>query len=352
MLTFGKHRGKTFEYVFENDFNYCNWCLKQTPHNQNMKDFAAFVKQNIENKPLKIPNGIINVSELYGYYCNASGFVDLLQGLNIQTIELDSNLLSETTLPRNINGTFVDYLIRYQVCELLHREFHDERFERYVNGYKGEHISSYGITLRFPTVNHVPQKYKHYIRERDSIREIDDSFYVEIKEIMRESYGKMKFFTATPNDVLNVSLSHMLFFGEGTAYNYFNHFQDNEIFVTCEDLKGWVSRKLANNEGGDVLCNPTLGVPELKLKGDADLIIGEELIDIKCHSFDTGTNINDFTQLFIYVCLYFVRTGNRCNRITIFNPMLRYEKSIDLSRWNNFEPMIDLLRRRVQSEAT
>lgn len=351
MLTFGKYRGKTFEHVYDIDINYCDWVVSLPLSNsKNMKDFVAFVNTKRQNEgPRRITNGLINVSALSPCYRRVPEFLDLVNGLNIETTPLRGTLIPETRLPGNTHGVYLDYLIRYQVCCALHREFEDMRCESICLR------EGYGPLVMSPKVEELdlPQSFKRHIWKPDQNgpSEIDIVFYEEIKELMRTGYMKMKSFTATPNDVLNVSLSHLLFFGEVTAYNHFNHFQEAGSSPTYEKLEEWVQRKLANNEG-EVLCNPALGVAELKLQGDADIIIGDELIDIKCHSTFTGLYIYDFIQLFIYACLYFVMTGKRCKRITIFNPRLQYEKSIDLTGWNNFEPMIDLLRRRVQSEAT
>ena len=65
--------------------------------------------------------------------------------------------------------------------------------------------------------------------------------------------------------------------------------------------------------------------------------------------YNIGENINDYVQLFIYISLYFIKTGIKCKKITILNPVLSYEKYIDLSDWNNFDEIINLLKKRIIS---
>jgi hypothetical protein len=42
-LGFGKHYGKTFAYVYMNDYSYCNWVTKQNPHTFSMYDFQQYI---------------------------------------------------------------------------------------------------------------------------------------------------------------------------------------------------------------------------------------------------------------------------------------------------------------------
>mmetsp|Transcript_23235 Transcript_23235/g.44564 ORF Transcript_23235/g.44564 Transcript_23235/m.44564 type:complete len:610 (-) Transcript_23235:76-1905(-) len=46
VFSFGKHRGKTFQYVVENNRGYAAWCLEQKNLRSQLRDFAAYVRKS------------------------------------------------------------------------------------------------------------------------------------------------------------------------------------------------------------------------------------------------------------------------------------------------------------------
>lgn len=44
VLTFGKHTGKTYDFVRQNDVAYCNWVLKQMNVNNKMLHFQTYLR--------------------------------------------------------------------------------------------------------------------------------------------------------------------------------------------------------------------------------------------------------------------------------------------------------------------
>jgi len=44
-LSFGKHSGFTYSFVYENDKKYCAWCLGQDP--KYFKRFQDYIRQRI-----------------------------------------------------------------------------------------------------------------------------------------------------------------------------------------------------------------------------------------------------------------------------------------------------------------
>ena len=45
VMTFGKHVGKTFDWVVENDLRYAKWALQNEDPSPLMKEFADYVKE-------------------------------------------------------------------------------------------------------------------------------------------------------------------------------------------------------------------------------------------------------------------------------------------------------------------
>jgi hypothetical protein len=355
MITFGKYKNKTFDYVLNKDIGYCNWCISEWENNSpwiqketpRITDFINFI---IKKRWNMIPTGQINCSQLSPYYYNYDKFMCLLNNLHIQIKKLNNITFSNTQLPSNINGIYIDYFIRYKICSILKREFNDHRCN---------FIRTACSILNMNDINKLPCYLKQcidfdkYLYDEDgrpvdehSIqKELSQVLHDKITEIIEKSYRNMKNYTANYNDILNVSLCHSLFFGETQAYYYFNYF-DKNYHYDDGNLQEYFQAKMSNNED-KVLCNPTLGSMDLKLGADADLIIDKELLDIKCSSRKIGENMNDFIQLFIYASLYYKQTGIKCKKLTILNPILNYEKYIELTNWDEFDNILELLALRV-----
>lgn len=333
MINFGKYKNKPYDYVLKNDIKYCNWILTQTTAHTGMNDFINFLKLNENN--IKIPKGDINCSQLSLYYNNDYEFLNLFNDLNIEHNILNFKI-DKILLPPDINGIYIDYLIRYKICIELNTEFNDNRCNIFISGFH-------------PNFNKVDiDKLQLKIKSNIELNKeyIYDDLYYTLKEIVEQSYNNMKNFTAINNDILNVSLCHSLYFGEVKACEYFNYFIDNNVNDNYDNLQNYIKNKI-NFKKENVFCNPILGNRDLKIGADADIIIDKELIDIKCSKYIIGDNIKDFTQLIIYICLYFHKTGIKCDKITIFNPILSYEKNINLSNWNNFDKIITILKNRI-----
>ena len=96
----------------------------------------------------------------------------------------------------------------------------------------------------------------------------------------------------------------------------------------------------------NILCNPDLGNRELEILADADLIIDNEIIDFKCSKNLIGEEINDYIQIFIYACLYFIKNNIKCKKISIINMQKNIVYYIDLTNWNNYDNFINILKMR------
>lgn len=279
-----------------------------------MNDFINFLKQK-ENIKEQIkenmiePTGCINCSQLSKYYKKNNDFLNLLNDLHIEHNKVNFQISQLSLLPNNVNGVYTDYLIRYKICVELKREFYDDRCCLFL----GKDKSFFDIEM--PPY-----------------------------EMMFKSYENMRTSNATDNDILNVSLCHFFSFKEYDERKYFNYFI-NKKEDNYDQLQQFIKNKINAKE--NILLNPTLGNIDMQIGADADIIIDKELIDIKCSINKLGCQMSDFTQLILYVCLYYYQTGIKCNKITILNPVLSCEKSVDLSGWNNFDKVISILRKRV-----
>lgn len=304
LIKFGQYKEKTYEYVMKNDIKYCEWILtQQKTSSQYMIHFQKFVKENIEDKlrnkydinELKNKNSM-NCSDLSKYMKYDKNIIDLIKDYKI-TINKISNeqTIEEFSLPNNIFGIFIDYLIRYEICKKKMIEFNDNRANATLSG---------------------------------EIITIDDKEFM-LSEDIYNSYNNMKQNNVTMQDILNVSICHSFFFAEVSALKYINH---NNIISNkqYDNIIKWIDMKILNK--GIILCNPILGDTKLKIGADADLILDDELIDIKTSKHNQiGNNINDFIQLFVYASLYYKKYNKYINKLTIFNPLYLTEYSIEIN---------------------
>lgn len=305
LIKFGQYKNQTYEYVIKNDIKYCEWILtQQYTSSQYMLHFQKFIKENIEDRlrnkydinKLKNKNSMI-CSDLSEYMKYDKNIIDLIKDYKI-TINKISNekTIEEFSLPNNIFGIFIDYLIRYEICKKKMIEFNDNRANATLGG---------GVTIC--------KNNKEYTLNED----------------IEKSYAKMKQNNATMKDILNVSICHSFFFAEVSALEYINH---NNIISNKQynNIIKWIDIKILNKN--IILCNPTLGDAKLKIGADADLILDDELIDIKTSKYNKiGNNITDFIQLFVYASLYYKKTKKYINKITIFNPLYLMEYSIEIN---------------------
>jgi hypothetical protein len=298
LINFGKYKGQTYDYVIKNDIKYCNYIITQESSYQPMIKFKNFIQNNIEEQfkknydinKLKNKNGI-KCSDLSEYMKYDENIINLIKDCKI-TINKISNkqTIEDFSLPNDIFGIFIDYLIRYEICKKKMIEFNDNR--------------------------------ANSIHCNNIIKEF-------IFEYIYNSYNNMKQNKATMQDILNVSICHSCYFCNFNALEYINY---NNIISNKQynNINKWIDMKILNKN--IILCNPTLGDAKLNISADADLILDNELIDIKTSKYNKiGNNIIDFIQLFVYASLYYNKTKKYINKLTIFNSLYLIEHSIDIN---------------------
>ena len=99
-------------------------------------------------------------------------------------------------------------------------------------------------------------------------------------------------------------------------------------------------KKLINDK--IVFCNPDLN--DGLIFGDADLIIENEVLDIKTSS-KKDINIEYTLQLLLYTSLARYK-GMKIDKISIFNPLLGIYHYCDVSSWNKNEELLDYLHNK------
>jgi len=124
-----------------------------------------------------------------------------------------------------------------------------------------------------------------------------------------------------------------------------DNLKDNEMIDAdfLDKLISYCKQKVERHD--TILCNPTIGDGKY-IKADCNLIVDDTIIDIKTSTNkNTGNKIEDYYQLLIYAALC-RKLNMNIKRITIFNPLFGYEKSIDISAWND-EELYDTMIQKI-----
>ena len=106
-----------------------------------------------------------------------------------------------------------------------------------------------------------------------------------------------------------------------------------------KDINTFV-KKLINDK--IVFCNPDLN--DGLIFGDADLIIENEILDMKTSS-KKDINIEYTLQLLLYTSLARYK-GMKIEKISIFNPLLGMYHYCDVSQWNKNEELLEYLHNK------
>lgn len=351
-ITFGKYKGKTYEFVLNNDIGYCEYVMSQSSCSSAFKSFKLFLERNLKEKlcetynPEKLKNiQSINCTRLIKYMEYDKNVSSIINQLN--SIEESSySILSRTYLgfdfdnfglAPNILGQFVDYLIRYEISKRTNQVFEDSRTE-YVLGTKMisssnelyDELDNNDEACCFITSN----------------GEVDPSYYNNSITIIKTSYSNMQNKTACLVDILNTSIAHSLFFCGFESLKYVNAKEHPDKFISSSDpfyvsIINWIETRLKNNYQ-TILLNPALGNELIGISADADLIFDEELIDIKTSRYLKGDNKFDFVQLLVYASLFKYNKRGSIKKITIFNPLYNTEQFIFIDD-DVLNKMIDVL---------
>lgn len=339
MLNFGKHKGKSYIDMLENEKSYCVYVLNQTECSGIFKEFQNFLKKN--NDKLYDVNELTNVndincSELTNYMSNDNNVINIIKDININTIN-KAKINRTDEIEPSLFGQFIDYLVRYEISKISNIQFRDMRTESIIK-FPEEYCELQNLVCESLCMNLdeienlnddiINELVKNSDKDITKIKKIINNYKNKINEhqFIKDSYLKLQ---NNNNvlliDVLNISISHSLFFGRKDDINYKNYKQEIINKKSYENIIDYTKEKTNNKK--NILLNPTLGNRYLGISADADLIIDTELIDMKISKY-IGLNINDFIQLIVYATLYYLQTNIICEKISIYNPILGKENYI------------------------
>ena len=146
-------------------------------------------------------------------------------------------------------------------------------------------------------------------------------------------------------DILQVSKCHHI--SSGRRKSLYVDVTESDIMLCSEwyeQIEKFIDKYMFK-EGKErvAYCNPTLS--NNYISGDADLIIGSTLIDIK-NSNSKELNIEHLLQLLIYTKL--ARDRNyEIDYITIFNPLLGIVHNCNISKWNKGNELLTFLYDKI-----
>ena len=162
--------------------------------------------------------------------------------------------------------------------------------------------------LTFKQLGSLVQSYYKYITEKDSSKIL--------------------------NDIFNVSIFHSLFYNntrsEDLAFIDTNIQKEN---IGYDSIYKYLLRKIKGIDKSEIILNPSVGKTSHAFRGDGDIIIGKEFIDIKTSTSGIGKSVSHFYQLYMYSALYWTDNYYKFGRLTIFNPLNMTEYCIDISEW-------------------
>ena len=343
VFTFGKHEGKKVTECFKEDPSYMSWIMKlENPSNHQIKRIQEYYKDKkiYDINKLRQQPGI-NVSKLSNYLTDDENVKNITQKLTICENDVGKIHRSDEIEP-DIHGQFIDYLLRYEISLFKKESFKDDRCEKHI--FLPNTLICYGydnkiVSREVIDIDEKEEKLKQHHTNMMNKGAVSwsSSFHIEthginsdsIIEIL-ESYEKMQKGVANSKDILNVSLSHSIAFGRRDIEKYINIKEQ----ITPEDrntLKNYIQNKVLSVSKDDILYNPTLGIYDLLIRADADLIIGEELLDFKVSKY-IGNNVNDFVQLIVYAGLHLKKNSKLCKKLTIYNPLLGKENYIIIDK--------------------
>ncbi len=348
MLSFGKHSGKSFDDVLKCDRSYCLFILKQKTKKGNFKQFQDFLKINIDkiyNKEQLFKHGNINCSDLADYMGCDVNVLSLIENISLNSVR-QKKIERNENIPPHLFGQFIDYLIRYEISKITKTKFNDGRTDLLKTGFSSLDLCNFATMVEMIfnkeiyDIEHFDDEFignflegceknkqdKTYENDVVELKTLIDMYINEGIHTILASYKKLQNnYNVTLMDVLNVSISHSLFFNEvkSKAYiNYGGEILNNNSYI---NIVTYIQNKVTGKS--NILCNPILGTKNIS--ADADLIIDNELIDIKVSS-SIGKNINDFIQLIMYAALYYLKTNIICTKLTIYNPLLGNEYFIEI----------------------
>ena len=275
---------------------------------------------------------------------NAFNNVDIMKDnvsfryiLNVNSVKFIKKIHS---IEPRLNGSFLNYLIRRLICEIIDKEFYDQRANDLCQN----------ISLDKKEELNLEDK------KEDKKEELNLEDKKELNSLLDNislSYTKCKDMSCRTKDIIKdifmISLSHGISFGwkpDNIKINAIISLLSNDCEILIDSLK-----KLCNDiipsDRTDILLNPLLeyNIPELNksIPADCDIIINNVIYSIKCTK--DIKSIHDFLQLLGYSALVDCSPtlNKRIEHITILNLLEGCIVSYDITSFNK-EHMLNYLR--------
>jgi len=236
-----------------------------------------------------------------------------------------------------LNGSFLDYLIRRMICDLLDRDFHDTRATH--------------VCQKIIPVNDEDKQKEEKAEQKEDLNVLIESISTSYTKCKNISLYKSKDIL---KDIFITSLSHSIYFGWQPSQikidSILNLLSDgyeiltDSLKVLCEIL---LERGVDDLIHRDILLNPDLGynIPELNksIPADCDMIINNIIYDIKCTK-DIG-GIYELLQLLGYSALVDCSPSlnKRIEHVSTVNLLQGCIVSYDITAFNK-EHMLNYLR--------
>lgn len=331
------------------------YCINYTSHLKDIKlkryledflfenHYKMIFKSGSLTDRLKNINSNICYNSIYRIIFN-NNYNDTIKKYNILPLKCSNIVKLLHSIDPSITGSFIDYLIRRIICELLNIEFDDSRASWRLDSV--DHICNsedcrYNIEFEYQDEVEVFKKictlpycrlHSYNLTKLTKIYKTQDI----IKEIFITSLSHGEAFGVCPNqDNVNKMLDIL-------KYNMFDLY--TPLMILCKNI-------IENKEL--IKLNPVFGgklkppVDKYNIPSDADLIINDCLIDIKCTKNKSNSKCCEILQLLGYSALSSFHADNnkKINKIMILNILEGSIYKIDISNITdkNYENYIKFL---------
>ena len=178
---------------------------------------------------------------------------------------------------------------------------------------------------------------------------VTNKFYIpfELKDIFTKSFIRFRQSDLGWDkiiwDIFLISKCHSVW-GDRRKCLYIDISKENILSLEefYSDISNFIEKFVSNKF---VFCNPDLnnGI----IYGDADLIIDDEILDIKTSS-NKDMNIEHTLQLLLYTSLARSK-GMKINKVSIYNPLLGKYYYSDVSKWDKEEELLEYFQNLIST---
>jgi len=320
------------------------YCINYTSHLKDIKlkkyledflfenHYKIIFKSGSLTDRLKNINSNICYNSIYRNIFN-NNYNDSIKKYNILPLKCTNIVKLLHSIDPSITGSFIDYLIRRIICELLNIDFDDSRASWLLNSI--DHICNsedcrYNIEFEYQDEEAFKKNctlpycrlHSYNLTKLTNLYKTQDI----IKEIFITSLSHGEAFGMCPNqDNVNRIL-------EILGSNLFDLY--TPLMILCKNI-------IENKEL--IKLNPVFGgklkppVDKYNIPSDADLIINDCLIDIKCTKNKSNSKCCEILQLLGYSALSSFNADNhkKINKIMILNILEGSIYKIDISNITN-----------------